>query len=315
MAAVGAHLFVCGAAWPWRVLLLAGPYVGMIGRLTVKPSAEKILKENATASSDADPAAGGSGVLLAVFKVYNRPSHRVWWGLAVLGYEIAKGACYVGAAAALLGLWLDRRRLVYLPGDWMMLLVCLGVAYALWRVVVVVGYLSDRHTLLILLCGGPWCVAGLVAASEFLAARLPGVTLGRGGASALPLLLALVTLPKTLQPLHLHRTGFREAGQWIAQHSLPFEHIDDALCWSHYYGDRVFLENTHCSVPPGYRTREFVVLEDAGNSHPRSLSYQIARAKVERARAAGIEPVRIWPVKRGRKKGTVAVYALPPATP
>jgi hypothetical protein len=335
-------LLACTAALSLSALLLAGPYMAMIGRLTVKPSALRVMENHTAEAAPLTPEPspqrrerGNSGegghVLLAVWKVYDRlPSQRVWWGLGVLGYEIAKGACYVGAAAALLGLWLDRKRLVRMPAAWMMLLVCLGVAYALWRVVVVIGYLSDRHTLLILLCGGPWCVAGLLWIADFrlqISDWKKKLSAGFVFQSeicnlkseikvlALPLLLALVSLPKTLQPLHLHRAGFREAGMWLAENTLPVDHIDDALCWSHYYAGRVFLEGKLFPPPAGYQPRDFIVIEDAGNPHPRSLKYQQAWARVERARAVGAKPQKTWMVKRGRRKATVEVYVLPHETP
>ena len=44
----------------------------------------------------------------------------------------------------------------------MMALVCLAIGYGLWRVAVVVGYLSDRHALMIVVCLMPWALAALV---------------------------------------------------------------------------------------------------------------------------------------------------------
>jgi len=129
---------------------------------------------------------------------------------------------------------------------------------------------------------------------------------GGCGALALPLALALIGLPKTLERLHEHRSGFREVGIWLAEHSQPIDRITDPLCWSHYYAGRVFLEGSSPSIPAGYRAREFVVLEDAGNAHPRLPGFQAAGAKV-----AGRKPVFQLTVKRGRKRATVSVYELP----
>src|SRR5262249_4794644 len=147
-------------------LLPAGPYVKSTGRLTVKPSALRVLEYRSAA------AAGGGPALFAVWKVYDRsPAERVWWGVGGLAFAGARGSRSVGGLASRRGLGLYRRRAARTPGAWVMLLACLGVAYGLWRVVVVVGYLSDRHTLLILLCGSFWAVAGLL----WLAERLPGL--------------------------------------------------------------------------------------------------------------------------------------------
>ena len=119
-------------------------------------------------------------------------------------------------------------------------------------------YRSDRHTLLILVCGSFWAVAGLMALPGWLAQRVPqfGFCAGPGSAIAWPLLFAALALPKTLQPLHEYRSGFREVGHWLAEHTRPIDKIDDPLCWAHYYAGRVFLEGCNVPVPPGSWSHE-----------------------------------------------------------
>ncbi len=302
-------LLLNGGALSLAALLLAGPFVAITGQITLKPSAQRILPQGPGALAPPAMKPGSSGaVLFADYEVYTKPpSERARRGLAVLGAQLVKGSFHVGWAAALFGLWWHRRRAAGEPGAWVMLLVCLGVAFALWRIFVVVGYLSDRHTLLILLCGCYWAAAGLLALGEWLADRVPHP--GRRGlaAAALPVLFAVSGLPKTLQPLHEHRSGFREVGLWLAEHSRPGDTITDPLCWSHYYAGHVFLEGAGVGPPPGHHPREFVVVEDAGNPHPRLPTFAQAREKAARAGP----PVFSWPVRRGKNTGEVLVYALP----
>src|SRR5262249_52516138 len=97
-------LLACGAALALAALLPAGPYVKTTGRLTVKPSALRVLEYRSAA------AAGGGPALFAVWKVYDpSPAERVWWGVGVLAFEAARGALYGGWLGALPVLWPDRR--------------------------------------------------------------------------------------------------------------------------------------------------------------------------------------------------------------
>src|SRR5262249_14645379 len=78
---------------------------------------------------------------------------------------------------ALFGLWWRRDRFRTSPGAWLLLAVILAMAVALWRLAVVMGYLSERHALLLVLCGCFWSAAGL----EEMGRRVGGVG-GRGAA-------------------------------------------------------------------------------------------------------------------------------------
>jgi len=304
-------LLVCGASLSLSAALLAVPFVAVTGHVTVKPTPNQILTNRpppGVLRESAAPAPG-SRVLFAVYEVFSGPhSHRAWWGFRSLVNELVKGSFYVGWLAALFGLWWERERSRREPGAWMMLLVCLGVAFALWRVLVVVGYLSDRHTLLILMCGSFWAVAGLMAIGDWVARLFPELSFCAGKDRALvwPLLFALAALPKTLQPLHQHRAGFRDVGLWLAEHARPIDTITDPLCWSHYYAGRVFLEGSTAPVSPDCRPREYIVIEDAGNDHKRVPTYDEAKRRV-----AGLEPIHRWQGKRGSKHAEVLVYELP----
>jgi hypothetical protein len=301
---------LCGSTLSLSAAILAVPFMVLTGHLTVKPAGNQILTNRPPPGVPSESAAPAPGprILLATYHVYEKRPHRAWWGLRVLVEEIVKGSFYLGGLAALVGLWGERGRRRRDPGTWMMLLVCLGVGFALWRVAVVIGYLSDRHTLLILVCGSFWAVAGLMTLGQGLARRLPRLRFwaGEGWAIALPLLFAAAALPKTLQPLHEYRSGFREVGYWLAEHTRPIDQIIDPLCWAHYYAGRVFLEGSDVPLSPGCWPRQFVVLEDAGNRHDRLWTYKEAERKV-----AGLDPVFRWPCQRGHQRAEILVYELP----
>ena len=80
----------------------------------------------------------------------------------------------------------------------------------------------------------------------------------------------------------------------------------DALCWSHYYAGRVFLETK--SWPPDLhltKERVYVVIEEAGNPHPR-----LEKVAAARQLAAHGKEVYRWEGRRGNKEALVLVYRI-----
>ena len=133
---------------------------------------------------------------------------------------------------ALLGLWWFRDRFRMIPGAWVMGLVCLAILLLLWRVAVVMGYVSDRHLILPILCGTFWAVAAMGELPRrclAITSRVPGRAgslLTRMAASrwtplALILILAGGALPRSLETLHADRAGFRTVGLWLGEHVTP----------------------------------------------------------------------------------------------
>src|SRR5262249_27014890 len=76
----GRDWFACAVPLVVGFVLLAAPYIGTIGRLTVKPTGERLLNNEAVDSKD-EPIACVSGPLWAAWKVWDdNPSGRFWWG-------------------------------------------------------------------------------------------------------------------------------------------------------------------------------------------------------------------------------------------
>src|SRR6185437_10264314 len=200
-----------------------------------------------------------------------KPSSRYLWALKALCVELGKGFFFVAWMPALFGLWWFRDRFFRMPGAWVVLLVCLGLVALLYRVAEKMGYLSDRHLLVIILCGCYWAVAGTIVLGEKLAlgaARLRPALAGRrwmGGhawSMGLLLLLTMAPLPRTLQSLHAERAGFRPVGQWLAEHAKPGDFIEDPYCWTYYWAGRVFVEGK-TGLPTTDPTCFYVVLEES----------------------------------------------------
>ena len=149
------------------------------------------------------------------------------------------------------------------------------------RMAVVVGYLSERHTVFLMLCGITWAAAELV----WLADRVP-ILLGKLGlplavrwravlAATCVSVLAAALLSEALHPLHANRAGHRAAGVWLRDHYRPGDEIIDPFCWAHYYAGAVFAEGL--APVPGFRPARYIVLENSTNQHSRLPLMDIAR--------------------------------------
>ena len=70
----------------------------------------------------------------------------------------------------------------------------------------------------------------------------------------------MLPAPRTLATLHGERAGFREAGQWLAQHVDHDVPLVDPYAWANYYAGRVFQENEGSRTAAG-ATHFYVVVD------------------------------------------------------
>jgi hypothetical protein len=326
----------CAASLAVVAVAAGSPIYLATGHSTVKPTPNRLFKTLGGEGASDEPvrdgpefsarATGGGALragppvfasLLAVWEYDPQGpkgyGHRVW-GLWAVGHELNKGFHYATWLSALLGLWWCRSRFHRVPGTWVLLLLSVAVVVLRWWVAARMGYLSDRHLLLVILCGTYCAAAGVAALGERLARMLgswvPALALGLGprahGRLVMLLLLAGLVgsaLPKALEPLHLARGGFRGAGLWLAEHAHPADAIFDPYTWSSYYAGRAFQDKV--PPPPGYQPLEYVVVDESGNPHPHLAKHEKAKRLARRA----TEVYRL----QGRHKDTlnIAIYALP----
>jgi hypothetical protein len=312
------RLTACAATLAIGALVVAGPYMLVIGRISNKDTVEHLEKgallnrrEGAVPMAELPLAVWWQGETV-------RP-HRLWWGLEALATELTKGLFQIGWLPTLLALWWFRNRFRRMPGTWILLLVCLAMLLALWRLAAVMGYVSERHAMLVLLCAMFWMAAGIAVIGDWLAELLRQLFRNRASRilvdgrllSAIMLLsLTGAALPKSLDPLHANRAGLRQAGLWLADNADPSDEIKDPYCWSHYYAGWVFHEGEALEPPPGHLHRTYVVLEHSRSEHSRLLL--IGEAK--QAEQTGTLCFR-WSGKQGKHLAEVLVYALPASQP
>jgi hypothetical protein len=338
---------ICAAALVAAATAVGSPYILATGRVTNKPTPRRLWEsaglEEAPEHSRAieqdpyststccgiAPARNGRSMprilggpliasVLAIYAPENLKDRRLW-GLYAIATELTKDFHYLSMLPLLLGIWCFRNRLKTEPGAWVVLVLCFLHFLILWRVAVVVGYVSDRHVLVIVLCGVFLAAGGVFALGEKIAFLVQRPRSGHTGKSASPadssklsmaLLIVLLVfgLQEALKPLHANRAGHRQAGFWLAEHTSPADPIADPFCWAHYYAGRVFWEGLTPPTPPDYVPTQYVVLEKSPSSEHSRLP-TIHHAKDLAARG---HVVYHWPVDKPEAEAKILVYAVRP---
>jgi hypothetical protein len=302
----------CGVALSVPALALALPYMAAIKGVSVKPTF-KHMTGQAQAKAGRGPAREpraatvmGAPLPPAVWYYGGdvKPGDRYGWALSALAVCFVRGTYYVLWLPALWGLWWFRGRFRHLPGLWLLLAVWLVLLAGLYRVAQSIGYMGERHEMLLILSATYWAVAalGVLGAwlGDVLARRGWGGLRGQTLTAAVLLALALVPLGKTLATLHADRTGFRQAGRWLAEHAEADAEVVDPYGWASYYAGCVFRP------APARPTIFYVVLEESRNLHEH-LYHVVARARA--LQALGKE-VQRFAVPRRKDEAAVVIYRV-----
>ena len=270
-------------AWGWRqtalrsavlalgVIPCVGLYVRATGRLTNKPTPRIVIGDQLERPAEPPLAsAKNSATLLATFwsPELQAGHSRILWAGQTLAMESAKAFHYGGLGLVALGLVGFRRRLRESPGMWVLLTLAVLHAALLWRMAVVIGYLSERHALVFVLLGSFWAAAAILEIGRWLAAW--PLLAQRRGLRWLPEALAALVLvsgaPELSKTLHANRAGHHAAGCWMAGHISARDEVIDPFCWAHFYAGCVFRERQPPLTEPHAR---YVVLEQSDNRHAR----------------------------------------------
>jgi 4-amino-4-deoxy-L-arabinose transferase-like glycosyltransferase len=327
------QLLACGGSLLVPALLVGSLYVAATGHFTGKPSVGQMLGDKIPELEEGPMRIGLAAdvpppLLASTFAFVLDLKNAVWQRAALalwnLCGELVKCFHYVAWLPTLLGMWWFRRRPLIVPGLWVLLVLCALWTAGLCWLAVVVGYLSDRHLLLLVLCGSFATAAAVWELPSRLTAwyrrqAWPGTAggpfehTGRTAAVAAILLggMLAVGLPKALERLHANRAGYHAAGLWLAEHTLPVDEILDDHCWAHFYAGRVFLENKALVTPAGYQPARYVVV----GRRDKEIILAWNRDKPfdeNQLRALGGHIVYSWPLTAGQDDAAVVVYAIGP---
>ena len=282
------------AALALGTLPFVGVYVGVTGELTRKPTSHRML----TGDSVEALRPVRSPIVFATF--WNEPlqggQSRSWWAAASLFRETARSSHYFGLLWATIGLWLMRHKVRRDPAKWLILSLAALHALLLWRMAVVIGYLSERHTMLLALLCCFWCGAAVVTIGQWLQRT-------RLMLAAALIFVVAAGLPSILRPMHANRAGHRQAGNWMAKNITSEDEVIDPFCWAHFYAGCVFREGK--DFIPAQHTR-YVVLERPEASHSRLMMIEEAQQLAKRG-----TPVYHWPESTPVDQAKVVVYRVP----
>ncbi len=124
-------------------------------------------------------------------------------------------------------------------------------------------------------------------------------------------------LPKTLEPLHVNRNGFRHAGIFIGQRAKPWDEVLDPYSWSHYYAGKVFQEGHKANRPDDAVPVKYVVLELSGREagdpdQPRQHTrLPLVQEAMHEGGRTGSQAIYRWTGKRNKEEVEVIVYQVP----
>lgn len=301
-------------------LLVATPYIALIGRFTNKPTAKQFLDPTSAPTGPAfrgqsgpitpAPAAVGGPVFADWWNpATDAGTFRPWFGLKVAARETGKGLYYLSAALAAFGLVVYRRRIAAEPGL-ALLAVLAGLNFALLVVLGTArGYVSERHTVLIVLVGCVFAAAALEPLAAVLA-RVPAlgrICCGKYTPAVLLAVVVAAALPTTLKPLHAHRVGHKHAGQWLAENAKPEDAVIDPFCWADWYSWRTLY---YVPPDPPNPVVTYAVLDDrsyAEDNHTRLPRLDDARKVAADGRAVVAYH---WPEDVPVQSAKVIVYKL-----
>lgn len=305
-------------------LLSAGPYVSVIHGFSNKTTAVRMWGSLERHSNRPHEVCSTPTASIALPMATIGTWHPGWqpeqhcrsiaWAVNVILSETGKTFHYVAWLPALLGMWWFRKRLRASPVAGLLILALVLHALVLLRMALVAGYVSERHTLFLVMCCMPWAVAGVLELPRHLLDWIkfvPGVASWRAreGTMALSLLVALVlfVLPNSLRSMHRFKLGFRDAGLWLAAHADPADVIVDPFGWSEYYAGRVIPSQPVVATMPNHVPCYYVVLDGSPAAAHHSALPLLAEATAMAERG---EQVYHWPTNRPADTATVRIFEV-----
>ncbi|MCI0699791.1 MAG: glycosyltransferase family 39 protein, partial [Planctomycetia bacterium] len=297
------------------VAFVAVPYMALIGKFSNKPTAPYLLNP-----TDGPPAIyrGGPGAQRAstggpLFAEWwndeeDKGKSQLVWGVQAVLKETSKSANYVIWPLALFGIIALRRRFAVEPGLWVLAVLAACNFALLVYLASRVGYVSERHTVLLTLLACQFAAAGLPLLAAALGQLMPRVERLGVRVTAASILLALVVsaLPFALKPMHPNREGHKHAGRWLAANLTPQDAVIDPFCWAEWYSGRTLYRVPHGHNPNPPRN-VYVILENGKSPHSRLPTLQGAKELAAQGRV-----VYHWPENVPVAEATVQVYKLGP---
>jgi 4-amino-4-deoxy-L-arabinose transferase-like glycosyltransferase len=206
------------------------------------------------------------------------------------------------------GLCLDRRPEDRSAAEQITLLAFpLIYTLALARHCTMLGYLSERHTLALVLASTPWAAAGTYVCLRGLAVKFGWTPrFARTVRFAFACAVAATIIHFQLRDTHASRAGHLEAGRWLAGHGKPGEAVLDTRGWASFVADRSSADcydYWHVRQALTDSRLSYIVVEAD------EIEAESRRAETLRALLAyAAEPIRDFPTASDDEAGRVRIY-------
>jgi hypothetical protein len=296
------------------VALVAGPYIILIGKLSNKPTHGALI--------EGTPGPIFKGGFDSKLVTVGRPLVAAWWDPArdagtqrdlwatkAVLKELSQSGNYVVWPLAAFAALALRRRFATEPGLWVLALLVAGNAALLLYMAARVGYVSERHTMLLTTIGCQFAAAGLPLLAAAVGQLLPRIDRLGVRVTAAGLLVALVAsaLPFALKSMHPHRQGHKHAGLWLSSRLTADDAIVDPYCWAEWYAGRTLYRT---AWNPKTSRNTYVIVENTSASpHSRLPELPTAKRLTEDPSA---RVVYHWPENVSKDEAAVKVYKLGP---
>ena len=304
--------------WSWRqslvhasavlvgVALVAVPYVVTIGKLTNKPTGGELFRwMQGEEMKPVWKSSLGSNTLFAAWHQGQQP--KVVWALSALFKETLKTGHYALPFLAVIGFVMLFRRMWRDSIWWAIVSLSIVNVAVLIALATKIGYLSERHTLLIVMLGS-FYAAGTIPLFGQLLSRVALVKRRDGAFWGWVTVAILVAgaVPSGLQALHANRAAHHDAGRWLAVHAENESLILDPFCWSEFYAGHAWGYGP--PIPADHPGPIYVLVEPS-NENPHSRLPLIAFTQVM---AKAGKPVYQYPAEESEKEPQLVIYRVIP---
>ena len=269
-----------GLAVALGTALVAGPYMGAIGGVTLKRALTKMVE-----SDEVSHAPAPAPALFAATYDPERDGSKLQWVPKAISLEATKTFYYAPLGFALIALPFAVRRLRTDPAVG----VLLAMAGLNLGLVALLGarasYLSERHLLPIAFVGCFLAAHAIFGTRHFWRPILGGPLTGPPATWVLYAIIFASCLPATAKPLHEDRYGHRVLGEYLKANATADDVILDPYDWAQFYSGRSVRGVPPDPQPARYR---WAVLEEGEKDHashtkPRLTSAQnVARDLVNK---------------------------------
>ena len=299
------------------LVLVAGPYMFTIGRLTNKTTGNDLIQmlkgERDKPSWQPRVGPGSAGVSrlpvaelpLGVWwsDTWQEGSSKALWASTSLIGEMMRESMWIVVPLGLFGLWRRRREFQDNASFSFLTLLMIAQTGLLWYMAYKVGYVAGRHTILVVMLLMPFAAQSIVGIAERMSANRTGLKrrFGPEPAAIVAFVAVLaICLPPDFRSLHTNRAGHHAAGLWLKDNMQPGDLIWDPFCWAEFYAGQSMRTEPNPNI---HAAPVYVVLEPGNALHSRLPKIPLGES------IAGLgEPVWHWPTANAIDRAKVVVY-------